>query len=195
MMIHLILLTLVFLVNDFLFISLSSFELALFIDYLLRLIVIILILRFYSKKEIGLQSIRADFVLLLLLILVPMGIYLYGPLVKDLYGRLDLAAYVPSFTLTGPLKRFDQTIGIFLIACSEEMLFRGVIPYKLRKLNPNLMILVGSIIYALAYWGSGVAFIIVSFIWGLLAFILRDRIKNIIPLIFAHFLFKLILSI
>ena len=89
----------------------------------------------------------------------------------------------------------DQTIGIFLIACSEEMLFRGVLPYKLRKLNPNLMILVGSIIYALAYWGSGVAFIIVSFIWGLLAFILRDRIKNIIPLIFAHFLFKLILSI
>ncbi|MDH5581216.1 MAG: CPBP family intramembrane metalloprotease [Bdellovibrionales bacterium] len=194
-MIHLILLTLIFLINDFLFIALSSFELALFFDYALRLIVIISLFKLFPKKELGFKFIRADFALLLLLIMVPIGVYLYGPLVKDLTARIGLEAYIPSYSLSGPIRRFDQTMGIFLVACSEEMLFRGLFPYKLKKLNPNIMMLLGSVVYSLAYWGMGPAHMIVSFIWGLLALILRDRISNIIPLIFAHFLFKLILSI
>ncbi len=192
-MLLLILLTVPFFVNDLLFYKLG--ENALLIDYALRAIVIVSIFKIFRLRDLGFQRIRFDLLTLFLIILIPVGIYLFGPFLKELTIRIPWTPLESSFSIKGNLRLLDQILGVSLIALSEELLFRGLYPFILRKINPNTMIFLGSLIYAFAHWSGGVAQMIVVFIWGLLAFILRFQTKNIIPLLLSHFIFKLILTL
>lgn len=193
----LISLTLVFYLNDYLFIYLKSPLVILFADYFLRFIVIGILLK-YSKapysENLGLKKINPVLIIFYSLIILSIGYYLFS----NFRPQLELKIPGTQSLLFSPLnnsflKVLDLSLGLVLISFSEELLFRGFYTKVLEKWNVNIMIVFSSLVFALAFWGLGLPYIIVAFIFGLIIHMIRIVSKSIYPCLLGHFLLNFFL--
>jgi uncharacterized protein len=192
-----ILLVSFYILNDLFFIFADSYQSWMAIDYLTRIITLGLIYWAY-KKEIyptehfffeKLSFWRVSGVLLLFLgpiLAIDQTLYSHF---GDINRATRLFAY-PAIT-NSTIEMLDLTIGLFVVAFSEEIIFR-VYFYRLfvSKLSPNMMVFLSALLFASIHWGTGALNVLVAFIWGAFAMVLFRRLKVIWPFIIAHFLYN-----
>jgi hypothetical protein len=83
----------------------------------------------------------------------------------------------------------DMTLGLGLVAVSEEIVFRGVALSALKPFtrNPVVILLVSSLIFALIHWSTGLGNILDSFAYGLLFMAVTLRTGSIVPATVIHY--------
>ncbi|MFT6630800.1 MAG: membrane protease YdiL (CAAX protease family) [Bacteriovoracaceae bacterium] len=93
------------------------------------------------------------------------------------------------------IKVFDLSIGLLLVAASEEILFRGIlIKYLKRFLKSNFLVgMISLILFAGIHYGMGFAPMMAAFTWGIIPTIFAIKYESINELIAIHFLTNLVL--
>lgn len=186
-----------FFLNDFIFIGIKNLELSLVIDYFWRILLLSFIFKkighSFSAKNIGLIKIRFDLFLGLTLLLVLVGFLMEEALRPGLnnhfpWGKL----YQVGLSSTPMLKIIDATIGFFILSLSQELAFRGYLPFLWRKLNPNYCYIISALIFSLAHWGLGLPQMILSFFWAIILHLTRHFFQSIYPGIAASFFLNIL---
>ena len=184
-MIEIILGYAVFLFNDFLFYFSSSYEEWLLIDYIGRLIVLILIYSHYKKNQLSLSNLYLNRVApkIAIYIVVSMtliGYFLYTGLEPYIYdgGILDFPKPTNQY-----LFMFDISIGILLVSVSEELFFRSILYTWL----PKYKIFLSSFLFGLIHWGSGFNSVFLAFLIGLMFAYSVKKTNSIIPALITHY--------
>lgn len=114
-----------------------------------------------------------------------------GKLIECFQGSTDFLAFFRfSYLDNIVLRSFDLTAGLFLVAMSEEIIFRKFALIVLRfHFSRNIhAILVSAIIFSFAHWGGGVWQVALTFLYGLLAMHAYLKIGRLWPLVLAHWL-------
>ncbi len=137
--------------------------------------------RFPSRKE---KFLGAVFVLLILdqLLIIPLNI------INNAYIETVLFRY---FEITDqPLLIFDLSVGLLLVAFSEEILFRGFMKSLLEKVwgNTLFIIVVSGIIFGLAHWPSGLGRVVYAGLGGMVMMAIYLSSKSLWPTTIAHYL-------
>jgi uncharacterized protein len=88
----------------------------------------------------------------------------------------------------------DMTFGLYLVAYSEEIIFRRAVR---AVLQPSLgdgwaMIVVSALLFAAYHWWTGLANIAATFLFGLAAMLALRRVAAIWPVVTAHYLIDVI---
>ena len=185
-----------FFLNDFVFIMWSGTSTLYLADYIIRIIIIGLCHGFPLSRQVALNSISDQKLpLTLIIILVPLltgmdrvSHILIEPAVIDAvgytglfyFGRIDSSAHYA----------FDMTIGLALVAVSEELVFRkfALNWMRSRGMSAVAIILLSAVLFALMHWGSGLHRIAATFVFGVVAMAFYLRHTRLLPLITAHYL-------
>jgi membrane protease YdiL (CAAX protease family) len=119
---------------------------------------------------------------------VPMFIY---PLL-----RVHLEIFVlwnPPFIPNPFLRTFDLTLGLLLVAVSEEYVFRGLLMALLERLRLKapMVIVTSAAAFALIHWTSGLADTLNAFLAGLLLGVGYRQTRRLSVCIFSHYLVDL----
>src|SRR3989338_2073304 len=194
-LLSLIVLTLLFLLNDFPLIYAHTYISWLLIDYSVRISALSIIL-YLVKRKISFSS---EFVLVKIEI-KPLVIWaavssIIG-IAVDQIGWRYLERILPetqimSFPkIKNPfVKGFDLTAGMLLVSITEELIFRGYYFSVLRSYtkNPFIIISISSLMFGLIHWSLGLHGIIVAAIWGILPMIAMWKTGSVFPAIIAHY--------
>ena len=183
--------TLIFILNDFGFIYTKTPISWLLFDYSCRVIVLGLIYYGYKKSlftptYIGLNPLPKQEFFIHTFILTAISLLLFEYVIDYIYsgGFLDFPEITNNYLFV-----FDLTVGIALVALSEELLFRGLIYNRL----PRYKILISSILFGLIHWGSGFDSVLIATIIGVLFALSYKKTGSLYPAITAHFLVDFIL--
>lgn len=174
--------------NDFLFQAVSGQPVLIFIDYAVKLVLLVLLLGTPAPWEVF-RSQRPSLASFLTLLAVA-GVYL---------GLDHLSGSVPVLwklfkwpVLDGPLFVLDQSFGLLLTAISEELIFR-VLAFRVIGGTVARRVLLSALAFSAIHWGSGPGDLLGSFGFGLLAGWHYARFADVRLLIAAHFLIDLYL--
>lgn len=100
------------------------------------------------------------------------------------------------FQQTADLKfgLFDLAVGLFLLALSEELVFRKFALSWLKKTGrSNCQILhISAALFGFSHWGNGPAHVFGAYLVGLLFMGFYMKHKRLLPLVFAHHWVKVI---
>ena len=82
-----------------------------------------------------------------------------------------------------------------LVAFSEELIFRGVLPAALSTFISNRVIvaIIASIVFAAVHWSKGVGSIITAFFYGIVFMIAYYRANSIVSPAIAHYMVNLVI--
>jgi membrane protease YdiL (CAAX protease family) len=189
----------IFLLNDFLFLTAKSYGAWLLIDYGSRLLALGIVLALVRRKisraaEFGLTGIPFQSGLLWLLLLTVTG------LVIDQVGWRFLEQLLPDTRLASMPKIensfvniFDLTFGVALVAASEEAVFRGYFYSALRdRLPPRALVALSAILFGMIHWSQGLHAVVSTALWGILPMVSMVRTGSIIPAMMAHYITDLV---
>lgn len=185
----------IYFLNDFLFIAFKSWQSWLAIDYISRILSLLIVLFFVPKKFFYLNKTTTSDVVFYSFILTIFGTAIIHLIDKNLYGFFEFSHFIKFPKIENEFfNYFDLYIGLILVAISEEIIFRGYFfaLFKNRLTNQNI-IFFSSLFFALIHWGSGLDAVIGAFLWGVLAMVILLRTNSIIPTIIAHYFTNLIL--
>jgi membrane protease YdiL (CAAX protease family) len=92
--------------------------------------------------------------------------------------------------IRGMLRLFDTTLGLLLVAFSEETVFRRCARAVLR---PHLgdgwaMVFVSALLFGSYHWWTGLPNIAAAFLFGVLAMLFYRRCAALWPVVVAHYL-------
>ncbi|SDG67746.1 CPBP family intramembrane glutamic endopeptidase [Roseospirillum parvum] len=135
-------------------------------------------------------------------VVATLGIGVVVPLVVIIFdfawvvGRVDMwfSAFPPIVTwapLSGGWLWFDLTVGLLLVALSEELVFRGLGPAALADRPAVLRVVVPTLLFVLIHWHRGLAGMVWVVPFGLLAALLALKPGRLPGLIAAHYLINL----
>jgi uncharacterized protein len=125
----------------------------------------------------------------------------FGILVVDFLGG-KIRVFFPELTFfwypippTIFFKFFDLSIGLGLVAISEELVFRGFLIsfLKKRSLSTLGIVFISSILFGAMHWSNGVYIIFSSFIWGIATSFFVIKYRSLYPAIIAHYIINLII--
>ncbi|WP_028879604.1 CPBP family intramembrane glutamic endopeptidase [Terasakiella pusilla] len=167
-------------------------------DYLIRIVMLIFIWRersvLLSKPNWPLFHMWLAFPVALIAF-----IFLHQMLISFEFIH-DVNDYFPEPKTYPPIKNvyllvFDMTIGLLLVAITEEFLFRYKLNEVLKGKSFNLpsRYLITSILFALIHAPQGITALIETFLWGLLFFFLYQKSKSLHFVIVIHFLTNFII--
>jgi len=85
---------------------------------------------------------------------------------------------------------FDLTVGLFLVALSEELVFRKVARHWLERAGrtPLQIVVISSLLFSLMHWGSGPGRLIYTFVAGAIYMTAYLKIGRLWPLVIAHWI-------
>ena len=110
------------------------------------------------------------------------------PTINNWLGRTGLFYFgrIPS----DYLRIFDLTIGLILIAVSEELVFRKFALNWLKRSGFGVLgcILISASIFALMHWGSGLNRVAATFVFGVASMGLYIRHTRLWPVVVAHYI-------
>jgi len=185
-----------FYLNDFVFIYWSGQPSLYFADYAVRIFVLTLCLGLPEVRAITFQTLstrRWGWVPLLLvipmLVVVDRAAHKFvEPVIVEQIGRTGLFYFGRIENI--PLRVFDLTVGLMLVAISEELVFRKFALHWLRNAGCGALacILISASIFATMHWGSGVNRVASAFVFGAIAMAVYLRHTRLWPLIVAHYL-------
>lgn len=193
--VYLIGLSLIFVLNDFLFIFVKSYIGWLLVDYGSRVLAISIIAYLITSKrasfsDFGLVKLKIKPFIFWTIILSITGIFVDQVVSQFLAKALPPTQifYFPKIT-NHFVKTFDLTFGIFLVSITEEPIFRGYYASILRPYikNPITFVVISSIIFGLIHWSSGLDTIISAALWGVLPMISVLKTRSILPALIAHY--------
>jgi membrane protease YdiL (CAAX protease family) len=98
--------------------------------------------------------------------------------------------------ISNPFYRWlDLTLGLALVAISEELIFRRhVYSYFASLIKIDFIAnIIQAVLFGLMHWGSGVSSVICGFVFGLIAGVFYDQKKYLLPVIILHFLVNFII--
>lgn len=113
-----------------------------------------------------------------------------------------IAAFAPGAPVHGSppprsvaLHALDLTLGLMLVAVSEELLgrvyFRSVVEPLLN--SRALFVLVSALAFALAHWSQGLGGLVSTFLGGVVLMVAYLRLGSIGPCVVAHYLANLLI--
>jgi membrane protease YdiL (CAAX protease family) len=119
---------------------------------------------------------------------------------KDFFNIYFAKYYLFSFPAypTKIAKTIDLSVGLLLVALSEEIIFRGLLINVLLRFKRITNLHAGCIslvLFALIHYGSGVTNILTAFIWAIIPTMIAIRMRRINELIIIHWLTNLYLFI
>lgn len=189
-----------FYLNDFLYIDLQQDAQAFYlIDYSSRLITLFFIFLFIKLKVFNIKDLHLTSLKPAKLITHSLGLILF-----DLFYIFIMINFLFKFFCDSALFQFpgypdifmkivDLLLGVGLVSISEEFCYRGIIQTYLRKnLSAITTIFITAVLFSLAHWGSGIATLVGTFIWGLVASIYMEKGKSLWPLLIAHYVIDFI---
>ena len=184
-----------FYLNDFLFIYWIGQTTLYFIDYAVRIAILAVCLGLPSYRAVSLVPLsEARLGWLWVLALIPACILAdraahiwIEPLVIDWVGRTGLFYF--GAIESAPLRLFDLTVGLMLVALSEELVFRKFALKWLKDagVGSTACVLISASVFALMHWGSGLNRIAATFVFGALAMAFYMRHTRLWPLVIAHY--------
>ncbi len=100
--------------------------------------------------------------------------------------------FIPPIVSPG-LRGFDLSVGLALVAVSEEVVFRGVLlPRLSRWLRSEVAGLVASaVLFGLAHWSTGAGAVLQTGLAGLLLGLCTQRTRSLLPAVLAHYVINL----
>lgn len=175
-----------FFLNDFLLIARQKFFYdVVLIDYGTRFFALFLI--FKTVKELK-PSFK--FSLTWTFIISAIGIFHY-----EIFGKFVSLFPNPFELYTFPdypnkiAKALDLTLGLLLVAISEEVIFRKLITEKLLSRFSELSsMLLSCFIFSLIHWSAGLHALIMTFLWAIFPTYYFIRHRKLTPCVIAHFL-------
>lgn len=184
----------IFILNDFLFIYANDFLKWLFIDYSSRILAIVII--FYSiykgvfnYSDLKLNKLNLKELTLYTFALSIVGILTFEILEPILDNFFKDTNFVTFPKITNEFVRiFDLTIGLILVALSEEFIFRALALKVLEKFSRINIILITSFIFSIIHWSTGVSSLIITFLIGTIFMIATLRVNSIYPVLLSHFI-------
>lgn len=191
-----------FVLNDFLFIPLQNHYYAVAtIDYLTRLFALSIVAWSIVNSKITFSNLGINRLPLwgsedrrvfigwsIVLVLVCVGISrINETFLPNLWKNTVLFDF-PLYPSSGA-RLFDLTIGIALVAISEELIFRGLLMSWLNEkgLVVSKVILIQAAVFALIHWSCGAKNILYCFLWAIPCGMFFSKYKNIYPCIVAHY--------
>lgn len=87
------------------------------------------------------------------------------------------------------LYMFDITIGLLLVAITEELVFRKFALSWLKRTGRTTseINLISAALFSLAHWSNGSAKMMATFLTGVLFMSLYQKVKRLWPFVFAHY--------
>ncbi len=187
-------LSLIFILNDFLLMISNNYIEWLLIDYGSRILALIIIFYLIKRDIITLSELKLNFInfkllLFYTLILSILGIVIFEliePILDNIFKDTSLVAF-PKIE-NNIIYILDLTLGLTLVALSEELIFRGLALNILNKFSKINIILFSSFIFSIIHWSAGVNSLIITFIIGVLFMIATLRVNSIYPVLLSHFI-------
>jgi len=192
----LLVLSALFLLNDFLLIPAKDFVSWVAIDYVTRITaiaVIIVVIRrnVSSPSEFGLKWIGMRQLFIWSLVLTVTGI-LIDQVVWRYFKTILPDTQMMSFPQTRNkiLNAFDLSVGVALVSISEELVFRGYFFSVARNYlqSTTAIVLLSLPLFGLIHWSVGCHATVTTALWGVLPMVMVARTGSIYPAIIAHFL-------
>ncbi len=189
-----------FLLNDFLLIAFQkSFYTVLIIDYSFRIFILWQFFRALKRGHIAREDAflsdhlsSTSLLTILFLGLFQLGLntvlVFFTKFAPDI-GLFDFPRASSTF-----MAFFDLTVGLSLVAISEEVVFRGFIlkSFLNRGFDKHSAVLLQAILFGITHWSMGDIHVIRSFIWAIpLGYFVAEE-KKLFPAIGAHFLTNLV---
>lgn len=191
----LVLLVSIFLLNDFLFIGIRSYQGWLLVDYGSRLLAIGAIAWLIragknSPADFGFRKISPAPFAFWTIALSVSGVLIdrsAGAYLQKLLPPTALAHY--PVIHNSVIKALDLSIGLALVSVSEEAVFRGYFFTVVRDRIPDRAILVAlsCVVFGLIHWSSGLAAVLVTAAWGVLPMVSVMKTGSILPAVIAHY--------
>ena len=191
--------------NDIIYASQPSTGLWLATDYLtkgfsLGVIFMVPRLRFYvgrSLRDLEWLSQGSFFRFLVVILLAAQGVILMT--FVDFFVYRPLLVVIPDTHLFSypyiefqPLYWFELSFGLALTAVAEEFTARSVLKGVIERYTKNkfVIIVLSSLIFALAHWSHGIPSVISAFLDGVILMSLFLATGSIMPSILAHYIFN-----
>jgi hypothetical protein len=216
-----------FIANDFLWAAINS-GLWLFVaDFIFRVLIVLMVfgsLRFVSLSDDAVfkflfvgrrntdQSTRKLRPLIWWAITATVGGVVIDQTVWPfLMYRLPATSLFNFASLNGPMRFVDVTLGVALVAVSEEIVFRSLAFWAILAMVPSIrngrsdasndswsvfeigqkgiviVVVASSLVFGIIHWGNGVHAIVSASIWGILPMVALIRTGSIWPAVIAHY--------
>ena len=94
----------------------------------------------------------------------------------------------PLEPLNAPLALLDLSLGLIVVAVSEELVFRRLMFSLLRQYHLSVFIFLSSVAFSLIHWSGGLAEIINTFVAGCIFAIVYAYTKRILFLFVLHYI-------
>lgn len=180
-----------FFLNDFGFAALQTRPLPFYLfDYAVRIVVLIGILKTTAREQRLWNPPQLKAGVLWSLALIFLGILqttTLDPRIPEWGPHL--------FTFPAPpspaFRIWDLSIGILLVALSEETLFRGVLLHRLQNkthLKYLARFLIQTLLFAGMHWGLGIKNVATSWIWSIAPTLSVASTGSIWPAVAGHFI-------
>lgn len=191
-----------FFLNDFAFIQARSAEEWLLADYASRVFALVLIcsmpsFRTYAREAFpglpGRAGAPAESAGILIFATIVCFLVF---LLSERYLRDPLAAAYPDLilfqfpTITADwLRLFDLTVGLALVAISEELTFRAVLKRVIERwtAKPFAVVIVSSVLFGLIHWSAGPGTVLAATVDGAVFMTVFLMTRSIVPTIAAHY--------
>ena len=191
-----IILALIYILNDFLFIYTKTAGSWLFVDYSIRIfsllaIGFLLAGNAFDYRDIGFRPVSLNKLISWSIVLFVLAM-LFDQI---LWGYLNvLFPKSALFKFPGidnkALFFFDITIGLLIVALSEEIIFRGIAKLALEPYIKNdfFLCVVSALIFSSIHWSMGISSLVSSFLLGFFYMLSFVKTKSIYPAIASHYL-------
>lgn len=189
-----------FYLNDFLLIGAQDANTVLAIDYGSRVISLVILFSVSALRSPVFASLRMppriweSIGWVLVCTAVVAGVHAFaGGLISGLAPHLDLFDFPP--IKDNFIRWLDLTLGLALVAISEELIFRSALGSLLRRMafSPVAVMWISAVLFAAIHWSGGLGVIATALVAGLLFMWVYQRLGSVIPLITAHFLVDFLL--
>ncbi len=184
-----------FFLNDFGFIALGGTNGVYCIDYGTRVFVLCLCFAWPLTRSLTLEQLtpRSSILAAVLCIffLPVMGRLAHHFLEVPFVQVTELQGLFVFHTLSNPTFYWlDLTLGLLLVAISEELVFRKIAMRWLESAgrSPIQIVVISATIFSLIHWGSGPGRLIYTFVSGLFYMIAYLRLRRLWPLVLAHWI-------
>ncbi len=179
---------------DFIYFKTQTYGQWLAADYTLRIIIISVILGVGALRNltVGWLNVPVRFIhwTVIPLFLATFVIAIYYLLERPLSIAFpETVLFTPPQSFSYLLHMLDLSLGLILVAISEELMFRVLIPvFLLRYIKSKIFIFIfSSFLFGLAHWAHGAGSILAGFVTGMVWLVLVQRTKSVLPSIVSHY--------
>jgi membrane protease YdiL (CAAX protease family) len=160
------------------------------LDYIFRIACLIVLFRAFEWREVLAWPERRWRAVLLTVLMIYLLIAAQQArhLAESFHPELFIAQF--PYLEYGPLKMFDLTVGLALVAASEEMVFRYAFARAWLQRGGGVggLYLVSSLAFGLLHAPQGVSAVVDAFVAGLIFMFFYRRIGLLWPPMLAHYL-------